>query len=190
MKSKNKKIKKENKEPLVFRKPSIAMLILKKLSEIGYSSIDAFFPAKYPEARIWRKILGLDSSHKFSKQTFHSILWRLQKQKLVERNDSGWGITDLGKKTIKKVKYSPQPSLSEEDGVIRLVIFDIPERDRKKRVWLRLELIACGFNMLQKSVWIGQRPLPQEFFESLDYLNIRPHVHIVSVERSGTLRTD
>lgn len=168
-------------------RPTMTALILKKLAEIGYGTIDAFFPAKYPEARIWRQILGLDKTHKFSKQTFHSILWRLQKQKLIERDIKGWNITELGRKLVGKVKYVPQAALPKEDGIIRLVIFDIPEHERKKRVWLRIELIACEFKILQKSVWIGYRPLPREFLESLEDLGIRKFVHIVSVECSGTL---
>lgn len=179
--------RKATKRDPIFIKPTIATLILKKLGEIGYGSIDAFFPAKYPEARMWRQILGLDKSYKFSKQTFHSILWRLQKQKLVERNASGWGATDLGRRLIQKVKYSFSGALPKEDGIIRLVIFDIPEYERKKRVWLRLELIACGFTMLQKSVWIGYRPLPKDFFEALEDLGLRKFTHIVSIEHSGTL---
>src|SRR3989338_7356048 len=109
----NRKILKRNP---VFIRPTIAALILKKLTEVGYGTIDAFFPAKYPEARIWRDILGLDKSHKFSKQTFHSILWRLQKQKLVARNKKGWNITELGKNLIKKVNYSKKSVLPEKDG--------------------------------------------------------------------------
>ena len=173
-------------EPLI-RGPSIATLILKKLGEIGYATVDSFFPAKYPEARVWRQILGLDNSYKFSKQTFHSILQRLQKQKLVARNIEGWYITDLGKKFIHKVNYNTRPVLLPEDGVIRLVIFDIPERDRKKRLWLRIELASCGYEILQKSVWLGRRPLPQYFLEALEELSLRKFVHIVSVERAGTL---
>ncbi|QQG42603.1 MAG: hypothetical protein HYW15_00020 [Candidatus Giovannonibacteria bacterium] len=173
-------------EPLI-RRPSIATLILKKLGEIGYGTVDAFFPAKYPEARVWREILGLDKSHGFSKQTFHSTLQRLQRQKLVAKNTKGWHITDLGKKFIHKVNYNPRPVLPPEDGVIRLIIFDIPERDRKKRLWLRIELASYGYEMLQKSVWLGRRPMPQVFFEALEALGLRGFVHIVSIGRAGTL---
>ncbi|KKT21812.1 hypothetical protein A3B05_02070 [Candidatus Giovannonibacteria bacterium RIFCSPLOWO2_01_FULL_43_160] len=180
----NRKILKRNP---VFIRPTIAALILKKLTEVGYGTINAFFPAKYPEARIWRRILGLDKTYKFSKQTFHSVLWRLQKQKLVERDIKGWNITELGRKLVGKVKYTPQAALPKEDGIIRLVIFDIPEYERKKRVWLRLELIAHRFKILQKSVWIGYRPLPQELLESLEDLSLQKFVHIISIEHSGTL---
>ncbi|OGF64281.1 hypothetical protein A2661_00880 [Candidatus Giovannonibacteria bacterium RIFCSPHIGHO2_01_FULL_45_24] len=73
---------------------------------------------------------------------------------------------------------------------MRLVIFDVPERERKKRLWLRLELLACGYKILQKSVWVGYCPLPQEFFEALEYLDLRRHIHIFSVNSAGTLRKE
>jgi len=171
----------------LIRRPSIAALILKKLGEIGYATVDSFFPAKYPEARMWREILGLDKSYKFSKQTFHSTLQRLQKQKLIARSDVGWRITDLGRKLILKINYSPRPVLPPEDGVARLIIFDVPERDRRKRLWLRIELANYGYRMLQKSVWLGRRPLPQDFFGALEDLSLRKFVHIISIERTGTL---
>ncbi|OHA09099.1 MAG: hypothetical protein A3B37_00965 [Candidatus Sungbacteria bacterium RIFCSPLOWO2_01_FULL_59_16] len=73
------------------------------------------------------------------------------------------------------------------DGQKRLVCFDIPERDRAKRQWLRGELIVCGYRQLQKSVWIGEIPLPQDFIEALDALELRGRVHVLRVESEGTL---
>jgi DNA-binding transcriptional regulator PaaX len=75
------------------------------------------------------------------------------------------------------------------DGQKRLVCFDIPERDRAKRRWLRGELIASDYHQLQKSVWIGKTPLPQEFIEALDTLELRGRVHLLRVGSEGTLRS-
>lgn len=186
IKSGKPKSAKPKSEPLI-RRPSIAALILRKLKEVGYGTIGAFFPAKYPEARMWRDILGLDKSYKFSKQTFNSTLQRLQRQKLIARNVKGWYLTDLGRKFIQKVNYNSKACLPPEDGIVRLILFDVPERERRKRLWLRIELANCGYEMLQKSVWLGRRPLPQDFFETLEELGLRQFVHIVSIERAGTL---
>ena len=77
--------------------------------------------------------------------------------------------------------------MPESDGITRLVIFDIPERERKKRDILRVELIGSDFQMLQKSVWIGRRPLPKDFVAFLDSLDLKNRVHIFSVKDRGTL---
>lgn len=163
-------------------------LIFEKIAEAGEALLDSFFPAKYPEARLWRKILGLDASYEFKRATFSSILSQLQAQGLVaRRRQSGrnyWRITPLGQKFVADRATAERP---RPDGKKRLVCFDIPERERDKRRWLRGELIALGYRPLQKSVWIGETPLPQEFIEDLDALALRTHVHVIPVVADGTL---
>lgn len=184
---------------MAFRKPAarpkarpyatLSRLILEKLDELGEVAISSFFPVKYPEARLWRSILGLDGSHEFRQETFSSLLCRLRAQGLVQRSGfprSGtWRITERGSQLLSD---SRPPTRLRSDGVQRLVIFDIPERERRKRDAIRLELVGAGFTQLQKSVWQGDHPLPKDFIELVDALNIRPYIHIFSVRESGTLK--
>ena len=172
------------------RKLKLTKLVLKTVGEMGIATLDSFFPKKYPQARVWRQLLGLDSNYQFKRQTFSVILTRLQKQGLVERKNNKWGITNFGKKFIKNMKTADVFDLPQKDGILRLVIFDVPERERRRRDWLRLELIACDFKLLQKSVWMGERPLPQEFLENLEEMNLLPHIHIFTVYKRGTIKTD
>lgn len=74
------------------------------------------------------------------------------------------------------------------DGIQRIVIFDVPERDRRKRDVLRLELVSSGFKQLQKSVWTGDRPVTKDFITLLDDLRLHDNVHIFTIQRKGTLR--
>lgn len=169
---------------------SITRLILEEVAAFGESALDAFFPAKYPEARLWRSLLGLDKAYRFKRESFISLLWRLQAQGLVERSprskDNAWRLTALGWSRLDGERdakiFRPRP-----DGVRRLVIFDIPERQRKKRDAMRYELAATGFRQLQKSVWIGEHPLPQEFIELVEALDIRRYVNFFSIRDEGTL---
>ena len=114
----------------------------------------------------------------------------MQKQGLIERKAEKWSITSLGKKFLGERWFKKTTGLPQNDGVMRLIIFDIPERERKKRLWLRLELLSCGYKILQKSVWIGYCPLPEEFFGALDYMNLRNCVQIFSIKNSGTLKEE
>ncbi|OGF64346.1 hypothetical protein A2661_02435 [Candidatus Giovannonibacteria bacterium RIFCSPHIGHO2_01_FULL_45_24] len=172
------------------KKLNLTKLVLKTVGEMGIATLDSFFPKKYPQARLWRQLLSLDSDYQFKRQTFSVILTRLQKQGLVERKNNKWGITNFGKKFIKNMKTADVFDLPQKDGILRLVIFDVPERERRRRDWLRLELIACDFKLLQKSVWMGERPLPQEFLENLEEMNLLPHIHIFTVYKRGTIKTD
>lgn len=162
--------------------------ILKTVCEVGSITIDSFFPAKYPQAKLGRKIFDIDPAHEFNRATFSAILWRLRKQGLIERKQNKWLPTALGKKSAEKTKFNRFP-IAKKDGIARLVIFDIREKERQKRVWLRLELIANDYKLLQKSVWIGYRPLSKGFFETLEDLGLLNSVHIFSINQTGTLES-
>lgn len=107
---------------------------------------------------------------------------------LVERRGtkktSIWYLTSRGEKYLKKEMDKPRP-----DGVRRLVIFDIPEKEREKRRVIRGELTGLGYSQLQKSVWMGEVPLPKDFIILLDTLNLHGKVHIFSIRERGTLQT-
>lgn len=163
---------------------TLTSLILGKLADLGEAALDVFFPAKYPEARLWRQLLGLDARHRFNRRTFSALLARLAAQGLAVRRGSCWRITPRGVRRVARQRSgAPLPP----DGMGRIVIFDIPERERRKRTAIRLELIAAGFRQLQKSVWYGERPLPEAFPSLVDELRLRGCVHIFGVTKRGTL---
>lgn len=171
------------------KKQSLTELILKGIARVGEGVLEAFLPRQYPEARLTRELLGLHSRRSISRRTFSTILSRLRNQGLVERSGktraARWRLTNNGRKYLEKRRISSQ--YAQEDGVGRLVIFDIPERERKKRDTIRCELVAADFRQLQKSVWIGYRPLPESFLALLDGLYLKEKVHIFSIRDKGTL---
>ncbi len=174
------------------REDSIMHTVLEKLAELGEGTLDAFFPKNYPYAALWRPLLGLDRKKKVKRQTISTILWRLKQQGLVERTGAKkiarWQVTPKGKQELKR-QSSSDGKLSKPDGITRLVIFDIPEYDRRKRDAIRLELVGCGFSQLQKSVWIGYCPLPEDFITLIETLELSDNIHIFSVRDAGTIRT-
>ena len=169
------------------RKRTISQVILETLSEVGGLTLDAVFPSNRVEGRVWRSILGLPGGYEFSKPTFSVTLSRLKKQGLVVRikNKHGaiWLPTPKGQAKVKSYDIKP----AKPDGVPRLVVYDIPEVQRKKRDLLRCELTVCDYKQLQKSVWLGYSPLPEEFVRSLKDMNLQGRVHIVSIRKKGTL---
>ena len=156
---------------------------------VGKITFDIFFPYQYSYTRVSRRLFGLDNYPKVSLHTLRTILSRLQREGLVTRsggrNKSSWTITPKGKRLFKEVEmYKIPPS----DGVTRLIIYDIPERERKKRDLLRFHLTACNFKQLQKSVWFGYNPFPKDFIEFLDGLQMKNKIHIFSVREYGTIK--
>lgn len=164
--------------------------------------LEAFFPPGYSYTDPSRRLLGIDRRcrHRFSferRTSVSSILVRLRRAGLVARDGpqkiSSWHITAQGKKRLAVLSAGPAPLpknkhiLAKKDGKLRIVIFDVPERDRRKRDWLRTQLLACDFKPLQKSVWTGTRPLPEALIEEIDALDLSTHVHIMSIGEKGTL---
>lgn len=131
-------------------------------------------------------------------QKFYNLLYRLQKDGLIEKNKNShkksyWLITKKGKEKFKKLKELKEKIIPkrdypiEKENNLKIVIFDIPEEYRKKRDWLRESLIRLKFSMLQKSVWIGKNKLPQEFLTDLKELEILPYIEIFSVNKTGSI---
>lgn len=172
-------------------KNSIAHASLQLLAEFGEVTLDVFFPSKYSYAAMWRPLLGLERAKKIKKKTVAAILWRLKQEGLVERigakKIAKWRLTPEGMQKLKEEKTSHFLKNPVSDDITRLVIFDIPEQERRKRDVIRTELITCHFKQLQKSVWIGIYPLPEEFITLIDDLKLNGNVHIFSVREKGTI---
>ncbi|PIU99305.1 hypothetical protein COS59_00500 [Candidatus Wolfebacteria bacterium CG03_land_8_20_14_0_80_36_15] len=110
------------------------------------------------------------------------ILWKLEKKGLVTKKQKEkqkyYQLTNLGLKVAKKFqKVIEQPW----DGKWRIVMFDIPEKIRTERKWLRFQLIAFDYKPLQKSVFIGQKPLDEEFYKELLNRDLNQWVRLITV---------
>lgn len=161
-------------------------IILEKIVELSGGMVSSFFPRKYPEARIWRNILGLDDGYTFKKSNFSKVLNKLSKEGFIVRSGAKkkavWSITSQGKKFLKNEFIYPK-----SDGRQRIFIFDIPEKDRKKRRWVRSELLAHGYEQLQKSVWIGDAPIAEDFWTRIQDFNLEKCVHLFSIDKKGSI---
>lgn len=165
----------------------VTKFILEKLAEASELALEAMFPRNRAEGRLWRKIFGLPTHYEFSKDNFSATLSRLKNQGLVDRLGSRkyakWRLTIKGQDKLGSFKIS----LLKPDGIPRLVMYDIPEKERKKRDLLRSELAAYNYQQLQRSVWLGYSPLPEKFIQNLRDFGLKNKVHIVSINKTGTL---
>lgn len=176
---------------------SLTKRILAYIAEAGQIPIDAFFPrGRFGTAPV-RKLVGLPPYDRFfrrtQKRSVSAILSRLRAEGLVVREGSKrqslWHITSQGRRRLRRMgeDSASKKFLPPADNIVRIVSFDIPEKERVKRNWLRLQLLASDFKPLQKSVWIGKRPLPEELIKRFDDLSITSYVHVISIDRKGTL---
>ncbi|MCL5667135.1 MAG: hypothetical protein M1383_05200 [Patescibacteria group bacterium] len=107
---------------------------------------------------------------------FYNNLYRLIKQELLERKDNNQGIclwlTDEGNKIIGR-------ACPERDGIWKLVIFDIPEKQKYVRVVLRAKLKALHFKKWQNSIWVSPFKLDEEIEQEMGYLAQKFFVRLI-----------
>ena len=117
-------------------------------------------------------------------QKLHSRIYKLKKEGFIISGKKGLSITFRGIKKLDDLNNSFSHSVpfidyskeSSEETVI--ISFDIPEKEKYKRNWLRKTLMALGFSMLQKSVWIGNVKLPEKFINHLKEMRIFNYIEI------------
>jgi len=127
---------------------------------------------------------------------FSDFVYRLKKDgliKCVDKNGNSFlKLTIKGKENLQKIKKNELPVYSYENiergNDFKIVIFDIPEKERRKRVWLNSALRNLKFKMLQKSVWAGKSNLPEQFIEDLRKINIFQFIEIFTISKHGSLR--
>ena len=103
-------------------------------------------------------------------------------------------ITKEGLRTLKEQQADRSKSMFvdyEKKKIQKniLVIFDIPERLRKKRGWFRAVLEELDFHLVQKSVWIGKSIIPRDLIDDLKEMKILQYIHFFEVEKMGSLET-
>lgn len=142
------------------------------------------------------KKLSPGEEKRAQKKRYNDLVYRLKQQGLLEEiNKDGekfFRLTTEGRRTLAKAQerlsLPPVHYIKETDDRFVIVMFDIPEKDRKKRAWLRAVLINLGFSIAQKSVWIGKVRIPQAFVDDLVKLNIDNFVEIFQVTKAGNLK--
>lgn len=180
-------------------------LLLNTLSNVGeaaYQFLDeGLLNPNYAFTGLSRALLGMDCELALKRNKKREVrlrknliavtLRRLQKEGLVVKKGKYkaalWGITKKGQHYLEQADLNNAPlQLPPEDGKIRIVSFDIPEKERWKRARLRSLLVSCGYSLLQRSLWSGRRPLPYFAFAEIKFLKLRHFVHIFEISKRGT----
>ncbi len=191
-------------------KESITLNILERIKQNNAFAKDLlkeFLLGKLTIDRIIDKAFSYDEMKKhFSENewkrysnNFYVTLKRLEQDNLIDKKRVKEGviikITEKGIEKIKALKEKQKNALpsykykKEKSNRATIIIFDIPETEKRKRDWLRIAILNLGFKMVQKSVWIGNVKIPEDFLLSLKHLNILKYVEIFQVTKQGTLES-
>lgn len=105
-------------------------------------------------------------------------------ERVVKDGEVYYEITGQGRTRLcKRIKLD---KLGQKwDGRWRILIFDIPEKTRLKRDYLRQKLYALGFGHLQKSVWVSPFDITREVREFLRFQGLDEGVILFEAKRIG-----
>lgn len=145
------------------------------------------------EVRMARKRRLSKATERVEKIRIQKLLYYLKEDGLIENKKSFLKLTKAGYEKFAKLKTfflrkrvtDNQQSITKD--YLKICIFDIPETKRGKRESVRVWLKALNYEMIQKSVWIGEGAIPQEFIDSIRDWKLIPYIKIFSVHKEGNI---
>lgn len=107
-----------------------------------------------------------------NRKAAYNTLYRLVGLGLLEHHNQTLYISHDGAALIHKLN-------PKKDGVWKLIIFDIPEKQKSVRNFLRARLIALGFKKWQNSIWASPYELDAELEKELSELAKKYFVRLI-----------
>ena len=156
---------------------SIPNTILAILYQLGEGTIKSFFPHPYyhtfcnhkRQGSIYISINRL-KTRGLIKADSQSDIFRLTKK---GEKEAFLAYTNAERKKYKLIK-------PKWDGKWRMILFDIPEKKRKYRDYLRELIKFLDFKELQKSVWVSPYPIPDYLRQILAEERILYHTRMIT----------
>ena len=105
-------------------------------------------------------------------------IWRLQQKGLIEKKEGFLKLTSLGLRYFNLVK---KDCYKKWDGKWRIIMFDIPEKIRRERYWLRSQLQLLEYKPLQKSVFLGKFPLDENLFKQITERRLSHYINLITI---------
>jgi DNA-binding transcriptional regulator PaaX len=166
--------------------PAVNDYICATLWELGEATSQSFFSPKYSFTKPTRMLFGFEvgfKNKKISKNTIRKNLERLIAQGIVKKKGSVFSLSKGGIKLFNSIGLRKKILAKKWDGKYRLVIFDIPEKNRADRNWLRGELHLLQYAQLQKSVFISKFSLTEDIIIEIQKRKMSKFVNYLLVDK-------
>lgn len=114
---------------------------------------------------------------------------KMKHQGLIQESKGKLFISNKGRDKLRELKNALPGKHYEKINTQNFIIisFDIPEKLRRKRSWLREAIKNLGFKMVHQSVWVGNTKIPKDFITDLENLKILEFIEIFEVSKKGSL---
>ncbi|MFA6076908.1 MAG: hypothetical protein WC735_02425 [Candidatus Paceibacterota bacterium] len=125
-----------------------------------------------------------------SRRRLTIFISKMKHDGLIETENNKFKISGKGIDKLNKLRNNLPGRFYERNhkGNSVIISFDIPERLRRKRNWLREVIRNFGFRMIHQSVWMGKGKVPKDFIEDLENLKILEFVEIFEISKTGSLK--
>lgn len=126
-----------------------------------------------------KTLVDIYEARDVSPQIIRNSLSRLKKDGYIESTErSRYAVTPLGSEFIQTINRKPLLIEKKWDAVWHMVMFEVPESDRKKRDAFRGGLLQLGFGLLYKSVYISPWDYREDVLRLADSLEITDWITI------------
>ena len=130
--------------------------------------------------------LFLPALGNYKSKSVQNNFYLLHKNGYLDKTDNHFIINKKGKEFLKKDR---KPILKNFETIENngpknlLLLYDIPESQKKERDWFRRTLIKYSFVMIQRSVWVGPSPLPKEFLDYVRSIGLKDGIKTFKLEK-------
>jgi len=177
---------KQTKKHILKSVPAVNDYICATLWELGEATSQSFFSPKYSFTKPTRMLFGFETgfeNKKISKNTIRKNLERLIAQGIVCKKKKKFFLSKEGKKLFEYIGLRRKTLDKKWDKKYRLVIFDVPEKNRADRNWLRGELYLLQYKQLQESVFISKVSLTEDIIVEIQKRKMNKFVNYLLVDK-------
>ncbi len=117
---------------------------------------------------------------------------KIRFRKKIEMSESGlpkFRLVNIKKEsnyTTRLFHHTFTSDLNKNAPKDLIVMYDIPHTKKKERDWFRRHLKKFNYVMIQRSVWVGPSPLPEEFLHYVKSIGLYDQLKIFKIAKSYT----
>jgi CRISPR-associated endonuclease Cas2 len=153
------------------------------LMDMGEMTIETFLnPSLYADLPTGMYRFSLEDKRP-KEVTIRQTISRMEKHGFIKKENGVYKLSSVGKYLAQCILKRKKIFEKKWDKKYRVVIFDIPEKKKQSRNWLRDELYELKYKKLQKSVFIGKFPLPDDLVKSIKIKKIDKYVDYLLAEK-------
>ncbi|MDD3783665.1 MAG: CRISPR-associated endonuclease Cas2 [Candidatus Portnoybacteria bacterium] len=166
---------------------------LSKTGEITSRAVSQYYNRPFSDFNIFRDEWTDKNKKKYQKQQsrkkFTELIYRFKKhgylKTLKVKDNIAITITSKGLEKILKIKLKSLDKRKRKDGKWQMILFDIPENQRRNRDLFRGQLKYLGYQNFQKSIWVCPYDTLQETKALIKRYRLENWVELLLVNKIG-----